>query len=325
MRKQTIALSIIACLILLLPNFAFADTNEPVLKMEELAIQVMPEYSFHPEDKAKDKAPLLVGLHGTLINDSDKPQKGQIEIPIPLKSKNFKIGYVADYNREQTSTNEIEYEIDKNKGTISWTTSEEIQPGELYKFVIEYYTNDIKVDKKDHSLTYKFESFADIGLVRVLFLEPLKTESFSLSPAAESHQENGYGMNMFIYQYQGMKPGEEKEFKLKYERNESKTTMDIMNEMGNKMAPKGVEKDNETLPLGVIIGAIVGVCIVLAGVIIFILKKKNKQKAVKSNQPNHVDKGQADLEQKKKRLRGMLLEGSITEEEYQELLQKLAK
>ncbi|NMD72157.1 hypothetical protein HHO41_17925 [Bacillus sp. DNRA2] len=325
MRKQTIALSIIACLILLLPNFAFADTNEPVLKMEELAIQVMPEYSFHPEDKAKDKAPLLVGLHGTLINNSDKAQKGQIEIPIPLKSKNFKVGYVADYNREQTNTNEIEYEIDKSKGTISWTTSEEIQPGELYKFVIEYYTNDIKVDKKDHSLTYKFESFADIGLVRVLFLEPLKTESFSLSPAAESHQENGYGMNMFIYQYQGMKPGEVKEYKLKYERNETKTTMDIMNEMGNKMTPKGVEKDNETLPLGVIIGAIVGVCIVIAAVIIFFLKKKNNQKTVKSKQPNRVDKGQADLEQKKKRLRGMLLEGSITEEEYQELLQKLAK
>lgn len=325
MRKRLIVMSILTCLMLLLPSFAFANTNETVLKMEELSIQVMPEYSFHPEDKAKDKAPLLIGLHGTLINNSDKPQKGQIEIPLPLKAKDFKIGYVADYNRDQTNMYEIEYEIDKNNGTISWTTSEEVQPGELYKFVIEYYTNDIKVNEENHTLTYKFESFADIGMVRVLFLEPLKTDSFSLTPAAESHQENGYGMNMFIYQYQSMKPGDVKEYTLKYERTETKTTMDIMNEMGNQTAAKGVEKDNETLPIGVIISVIVGVCVVIAVVLIFILKKKANQKNVKAMKTTRVDLGQADLDQKKKRLRGMLLEGSITEEEYQELLQKLAK
>ncbi|WP_147532681.1 hypothetical protein [Bacillus marasmi] len=328
MRKQKVALLVITCLMLILPNIAFANTNEPVLKMEELSIQVMPEYSFHPEDKKMDQSPLLVGLHGTLINNSDKPQKGQIEIPLPLKAKDFKIGYVADYNRDQTNMYEIEYEIDKNKGTIAWTTTEEVQPGELYKFVIEYYTNDIKVNKDNHTLSYKFESFADIGMVRVLFLEPLKTESFSLTPAAESHQENGYGMNMFMYQYQGMKPGDVKEYTLKYDRTETKTTMDIMNEMGNQTAAKGVAKDNETLPIGIIIGVISGVCIVIAAAIIIILKKRGnqtKKDAKNKKQKQTVDVGQADLDKKKKRLRSMLLEGSITEEEYQELLQKLAK
>lgn len=326
MRNLKILFSIIACFLFVLPQYTKAATTAPILKMEELSVQIMPEYSYHPEDKKKEKPPLLVGLHGTLINNSQQPQKGQIEIPLPLKEKDFRIGFVADYNRDQTDMNEIKYEIDKVKGTIAWTTSEEIQPGELYKFVIEYYTNDIKVDKKKHTLTYKFQSFADIGIVRVLFLEPLKTESFSLTPAAESHQENGYGMNMFMYQYQGMKPGDIKEYSLKYQRTETKTTMDIMNEMGNKTAAKGEVKENKTLSTSVIIGVIGGITVIVAGLILFILKRKS-QKTKKSAQPNqsNVDLGKVDFETKKKRLRGMLLEGSITEEEYQQLLQKLAK
>jgi len=326
MRYFKILLSILACFLLVLPHDTKAETTAPLLKMEELAIQIMPEYSYHPEDKNKEKPPLLVGLHGSLINNSQQPQKGQIEIPLPLKDKDFRIGYVADYNRDQTKMNEIKYEIDKAKGTISWTTSEEIQPGELYKFVIEYYTNDIKVDKKNHTLTYKFQSFADIGMVRVLFLEPLKTESFSLTPAAESHQENGYGMNMFMYQYQGMKPGDIKEYSLKYQRTETKTTMDIMNEMGNKPAAKGEVKENKTLSTSVIIGVIGGLSVLVAGLILFILKRKSKkQKTSPEPKQLNVDLGKLDFETKKKKLRGMLLDGSISEEEYQQLLQKLAK
>jgi hypothetical protein len=321
--KRTIWLSILTCLLLLLPNTPKAENTSTIFKMEELSIQVMPEYSFHPKDKKKDKPPVLVGLHGTLINNSEQPQKGQIEIPLPLKEKDFKVGYVADYNRDGSDMYEIEYDINKDKGTISWTTSEEVPPGELYKFVIEYYTNDMKVEKKNHSLTYKFKSFADIGMVRVLFLEPLKTDSFSLTPAAESHQENGYGMNMFTYQYQGMKPGETKEFSLNYKRSETKTTMDIMNEMGNQTAAKGAVKENKTLSMGVIIGGVGGISVVVAILILFLLKKR--QKVALENNVLDVDLGQSDLDSKKKRLRAMLLEGSISEDEYQELLQKLTK
>lgn len=328
MRKLLFLFSIMTCLLLALPHLSQAETTSPILAMEELSIQIMPEYSYHPKDKKKDHSPLLVGMHGTLINNSKEPQKGQIEIPLPFKDKDFRIGYVADYNRDGTNMYEIEYDVNKDKGTISWTTSEEVQPGELYKFVIEYYTNDIKSDKKNHTFSYQFVSFANIGMVRVLFLEPLKTESFSLTPAAESHQENGYGMNMFMYQYKGMKPGDVKEFSLKYQRSETKTTMDIMNEMGNKTAAKGEAKENKTISTGVIVGVVGGISIILAGFILFFLKRKTH----KRTQPNQLEKqsksidlGKADLEMKKKKLRGMLLDGSITEEEYQELLQKLAQ
>ena len=142
--------------------------------MEELSIKIMPEFAYHPNDEKKEHPPLLIGYQGTMLNQSEQPQKGQIEIPLPMDDKNFRIGYVADYSSDLSKVYEIEYIIDQEKGTISWTTSEEIQPNEVYKFVVEYYTDKIKVEKEKKSLAYQFKSFADIGLFNVSFIQPLK-------------------------------------------------------------------------------------------------------------------------------------------------------
>lgn len=313
-------LSILMSFLLLLPTYINANSEKTgILKMEELAIQIMPEYSYHPKDKKKKLPPLLIGYHGILINQSETPQKGLIEIPLPMTAKGFQIGYVADYNRDQTKMNEIEYEVNKDKQTITWTTSEEIYPGELYKFVIEFYTNQIKAENTKKELTYTFESFTDIGILRVLFLEPLKTESFRLTPAADSHQENGYGMNMFMYQIQGMQQNDKKEISLEYKREETKTTMEIMESMGNKTPAQGEEKKNETLSAGVIIGGVSGITGAIAIVLLIFLKKRSKPR------PNmmHVSVDPKVLELKKKRIRGMLIEGKISEKEYNDLLRKL--
>ncbi|QED49035.1 hypothetical protein [Cytobacillus dafuensis] len=320
MKKIILSWIWIAFLVLSFPRNFFAETQNPILKLEELNIQVMPEYALHPKDKEKSTPSLLIGYHGTLKNTTENPQKGQIEIPLPVNEKNFRIGFVADYNRDLSEMNEIDYKIDKKAGIISWETSEDIQPQEAYKFVIEYYSDQIKTDEDKKSLSYHFKSFTDIGLVSVIFLEPLKTENFTLTPAADSHQENGYGMNMFLYQYQGMKLNEEKEFKLEYNRSEAKTTIELMEEMaGNSPHGEGAVKKNETLPIGVTISVVGGISILSAILLVIFFKKRKKKPNVKKNETNKVN----EFELKKSRLRTMLLEGSITEEEYKELLKKI--
>lgn len=324
MKKTGMLFSILMSILLLLPNYAGANTQDsPILTMEELAIQVMPEYSFHPKDKKKDKPSLLIGYHGTLMNQSGTPQKGKIEIPLPMKEKDFQIGYVAVFNRDQTEMKEIEYEVDKEKQTISWTTSEEIQPGELYKFVIEFYTKQIKAEKETKKLTYTFESFADIGMVRIMFLEPLKSDSFLLTPAAESHQENGYGMNMFMFQLQGMKVNEKKEMTVEYKRNETKTTMDIMNEMSNNTPVKEEEKNNEPISNTRIIWIVIAITSAIAILLLFLLKKRAKFQKPVILDDYIIPQSAVELETKKKDLRKRLIEGNISEDQYNELLRNL--
>ncbi|MFE8698187.1 hypothetical protein ACFYKT_17840 [Cytobacillus sp. FJAT-53684] len=320
MKKLILSWIGILVLFLNLPGYSHAEDQMPILKMEELKVQVMPEYANHPKEKEKKDPSLLIGYHGTLVNQTESPVKGQIEIPLPMNEGDFRIGFVADYNRDLTELNEIEYKMDQKNNTISWETSEDIQPNEPYKFVVEYYTNQLNVNKETKTLDYQFKSFSDIGLVSIVFLEPLKADSFQLTPPADSHQENGYGMNMFLYQIQGMKPDEVKAFQLEYKRAETKTTMEIMEEMtGNPAHAEKAMKTNETLPIWIVIPVVGGVSAIAAFLLIFFLKRKNKVKPSHNKGPEKTK----DHDHKKARLRTMLIEGSISEHEYNELLKKL--
>lgn len=319
MKTLALIYSSVICLLFALPGLTSAADKNDMLKMEELSVQVMPEFSFHPSDKNEEQPPLLIGYHGTLINKTETSQKGEIEIPLPMDAKNFRIGFVADYAGDRTEMNEIKYSLDKEKGTIAWETSNEIEPQELYKFVIEFYTDSIKAkDNGEKTLSYTFKSFADIGMLNLIFVEPLKTDSFKLEPAAETHQKNTYNMNMFLYQQRGMKPNEEKNVELVYKRTESATTMDIMDAMAGKSAgSNGAVRDNETMPLWIIISVITGITVVAAAFLVFILKRRTKQ--LSTTQPQK----DALREIKKAKLRTMLLDGTVTEAEYNQLIKKL--
>lgn len=319
MKKFKLMLAMFLFILVPLPGQADAENTKNVLKMEELTIQVMPEYSRHPKDKKKKNPPLLVGYHGALMNDALEPQKGQVVIPLPMDEKNFRIGFVADYSRDLSEMNEIEYELDQEKGTISWETSDEIQPQEIYKFVIEYYTDGIKEKDGSKILTYNFKSFAEIGMMNLIFVEPMKTESFKLDPEAEQHQKNSYNMNMFLYQSQSMKPNEEKNITLQYKRAETKTTAEIMEDMAGDSKKAGTVKQNdEKIPLWLVFSVIGGITVIAAGILIFTMKKKKA-----APQQQRVPAKGTAIDTKKAKIRSMLLEGSITESEYDELLKKL--
>lgn len=320
MKRLSFLWTFVFCLSLMVTGSATAEETKDSLKMEELTVQILPEYSYHPKDKEGKRPPLLVGYHGSLLNNTDKAQKGKIQIPLPTKEKNFKIGFVADYSADMRDMYEIEYELDEKEGFISWETSEEIQPQELYRFVIEYYTDSI-VDGDKKTLDFHFESFADIGLMNLIFVEPLRTESFKLEPEAETHQKNSYNMNMFLYQVQGMKKGDEKSIKLEYERADDRTTTKIMEEMAGSagMQQASVRNNEEKIPTWLIITVISIITVMSAILLVYFLKKYSAKTKTKLKQPKNKEENHA----KKAKLREMLLEGTITEEEYNELMKKI--
>ncbi|ALC89614.1 hypothetical protein AM500_07440 [Bacillus sp. FJAT-18017] len=309
--------SILICFILMLPGAAFAEEkNENVLKLEELTVQVLPEFAKHPEDKETAQPPLLIGYQGSLINSSDKAQKGKIEIPLPVEEKNFRIGFVADYASDLSQMFEIEYELDKEKGTIAWETSREIEPNEQYKFIIEFYTDAIKKDKESKSLNYTFTSFTDITMFNLAVVEPMESSKVKLDPVpTETPHGDTYGLTKHIYQVKSMKPGQEFNVKLAYDRNETKTTNELMESKVGKQSPaKAIKTDK--VPLGLTIAGISAASILAAGLLLLFFKRR--QKAL----PEAVI--EADVSGfKKAQLRKMLIDGSITEDEYNELQKKL--
>jgi hypothetical protein len=303
----------------LLPLESLAANSDSPLKMEELAIQVMPEYSYHPKDTKKNHPPLLIGYQGTFINTSDKAQIGMVKIPIPTNLKDIQIGFVADYSSDLSEMYEIEYEFDQDQKTISWQTTNDIQPGDLYKFVIEFYSNEIIDKSNTKSFNYTFKSFTNIDLVNITFLEPLKTESTVIKPAPETHQENPYGMNMFMYQIPGMKTGEEKSYQLTYKRSSKNTTVELMNQIDPNKEEKTAEpKKVESNELYMVIGS-VGVFSLISAFIIIVLLKNKKKVPLR---PRNEQKDQAAHKDENVLLRNKLIQGEISKEAYEKQVRK---
>jgi hypothetical protein len=276
MKKILFHISVFVSFLLLLnPLVIFAEEgNQNLLTMEELSIKVMPEFTYHPNDESKQQPPLLIGYQGTMRNQSGQPQKVQIEIPLPTEGKNFRIGYVADYSSDLSKVYEIEYIIDQEKGTISWTTSEEILANDVYKFVIEFFTDTISVDKEKKSISYQFKSFTDIGLFNVSFIEPLKAKKVVLEPATEKKKTHADEEGVHSYFFQGLKAGDEKSFTLTYERNEKATTVEMMETQDQQPNDNVV---NKKVPANLSVAAVSGVGLLAAGVFTYFVKSKRRK------------------------------------------------
>jgi hypothetical protein len=276
MKKLLFNINIFLCLLLLLnPAITAGEENQNILSMEELSIKVMPEFAYHPNDVKKDHPPLLIGYQGTMRNQSEQPQKGQIEIPLPVEDRNFQIGYVADYSSDLSKVYEIEYILDQEKGTISWTTSEEIQPNDVYKFVVEFYTDNIIVEKDKKTVSYQFKSFTDIGLFNASFTEPLKAKKVVLDPATEKKNTHADEEGVHSYFFQGLKAGEEKSFTLAYEREETTPTVEMM----EKQEQQPIDTlENKKSPAILSIAAVSGIGLIAAGAFAFLMKRKREKR-----------------------------------------------
>ncbi|MFJ5758387.1 hypothetical protein ACIQAA_04345 [Neobacillus sp. NPDC093182] len=275
MKKLLLNINILLCFFLVFnPSIIAGEENQNILTMEELSIKVMPEFAYHPNDVKKEHPPLLIGYQGTMRNLSEQPQKGQIELPLPMEEKNFRIGFAADYSSDLSKVYEIEYIIDQEKGTISWTTSEEILPKDVYKFVVEFYTDTIMVEKEKKTLSYQFKSFTDIGLFNISFIQPLQAKKTVLNPAPEEKKTHADEEGVYSYFFQGIKAGEEKSFTLTYERNETKPAIEVM----EKQDQQPIETvNNEKNPAIHSIAAFSGAGLLITGAFTYFVKSKRRK------------------------------------------------
>jgi hypothetical protein len=218
-----------------------AVAQENVFTLEKGLIQVMPEYANHPNDPTNEPS-VLIGMHLSFRNVSDRAQKGVIVIPLPTKEQGFKIGYVAQYVNDEPK--EIDYALDQEKGYMSFEVDKDIQPNDRYDVVIEYYTKNITLEKKKRAITYTYHHLLPIGHMKIVFYQPLGANDFKIAPSPQYYEENTYGMGMYLYEFTKMKQGDIKTFHITYSREDMRTTYELLNEYhGN-----GKEKENNTLP-----------------------------------------------------------------------------
>ncbi|WHY90482.1 hypothetical protein QNK12_22815 [Neobacillus cucumis] len=314
---------------------------------KEMQIQVMPEFDY-PEDWPKGTPSLLVGQYGTITNKSGQDFNGKVEIPVPAKEKNFQAYLVAEFPDVNKPEVQRPYDVDQEKGIVTWKPKNPIKNNQTYRFVIEYYTNSIKdTDKK--SFTYKLKNNSEIKQLDVIFYAPMKAKEIQMNPKPQNTEKSEYGEDLFYYQYKNVKIGDSMKYSFSYKKSGTESTMAAINK---QQAPNdenhkevsgststdqvlnnstSTESPNPKPIIGVGGATIIGLAIIIAGALVYMGFKGRPQREAKgaiknkqqqSKQTIKKDSKSANVEQKKD-LRKKLLTGKIDQETYDEQMKKL--
>ncbi|MEH7009863.1 hypothetical protein V7087_03460 [Neobacillus niacini] len=346
LKKKLLALFLITSFLasFIIPN-AYAETTFQPEKFPytDMQIQIMPEFDY-PEGWAKDTPSLLVGQYGTFTNKSGQDFDGKVEITVPANEKGFQAYLVAEFPEDNKPEVQRPFDVDKEKGVISWKPSKAIKNNESYRFVVEYYTSAVDVKDK-RSFTYEYNNPTEIGTLDLIFYAPMDAKEITLEPKAPNNTKSEYGEELFYYQYKDVKVGESYKYSFSYQKDGFKSTLDAINEKQppndeNHTGVNGTATDQISggsggdRPLIGIGGAVViGIAIIIAGVFVYLgLKGKSQSapKASSSKATNHHPKKQVVKKENKsisvddkKELRKKLLNGKIDQETYDEEMKKL--
>ncbi|MFS0776014.1 hypothetical protein ABC255_08415 [Neobacillus sp. 3P2-tot-E-2] len=349
LKKKLLALFVITSFFssFIIPNAYAENTFQPEkFPYTEMQIQVMPEFDY-PEGWEKDTPSLLVGQYGTFTNKSGQDFDGKVELAVPASEKGFQAYLVAEFPEDDQPEVQRPFDIDTEKGIISWKPSKAIKNNETYRFVVEYYTSAVEVKDK-RSFTYEYSNSTEIGTLDVIFYAPMEASEITLEPKAPNNTQSEYGEELFYYQYKDVKAGESYKYTFSYKKDDFKSTLDAINEKQppndeNHSSVNGTATDQisggssgsgSDRPLIGMGGAIViGIAIIIAGVFVYLgLKGKSQStpKASSSKATNHHPKKQpvkkeikSISDDDKKELRKKLLNGKIDQETYDEEMKKL--
>ncbi|WP_066312369.1 hypothetical protein [Bacillus sp. FJAT-29814] len=351
LKKRLVALIVIASFLTswILPKaYAEAEFQPEKFPYKAMQIQVMPEFDY-PEDWASREVPsLLVGMYGTITNKTGQDYDGKIELAVPAKEKGFDAFLVAEFPEENKPEVQRPYDVDLEKGIISWKPGKPIKNNQEYQFVIEYYTQSIDV-KDQKSFTYEFTNKAETEQLDVIFYAPMNAKEIKLEPKAQENSKNEYGEELYFYQYKNVKIGEPLKYSFSYKKDGTESTMEAISKAQppNDKNHEGVSgsatdqilgdnsKDGGKSPIIGIGGAsIIGIAIIIAGAFVYLGLKANSQSQAKmSKQNKQPQKRQGSTttqkvnktvsNEAKKELRKKLLTGKIDQETYDEEMKKL--
>lgn len=312
---------------------------------KEMQIQVMPEFDY-PEKWPEDQPSLLLGYYGTFTNNTGEDYNGEIEFKAPVNDKNFEIYLVAEFPNEKDPEVQRPFEINKEKGVVTWKPAESIKKGKTYSFVVEFYTSDIQVtDSK--KFVFNYENPADTEKLDIVVYAPLKSKDFKVEPAATNTTDSEYAEKLHIYQFTNKKQGEAVNITATYVKADNTSTLKTVSEQnppndenhsgvnGQSATDQVLNNNKSDKPIISTSGAIIiGISVIIAGVFVFLGLKGNRnskpagpgsKKTVKKpalgKSVQKVDK--KDFADRKKKLRAKLVNGEIDEETYEKELEKL--
>lgn len=279
------------------------------LKLEELYIQLLPEYE-NPRNWDKNKPNLLVSYSGSFYNSSPQEFNDYIYLPVPVNSHMFTLSMVCETEKGMIF---LPYEITDQY--VRWKPSRAIKSNETYPFLVEYYLDAIKSDYTGNkNFNYLFAPEFSVPTVYVDVFLPLHSEEHNLHPLPYDYFVINNGINVFSYIYNHVNIEQPLELSVQYHTADHSQANFSRAIPYNDFIYTSVNYDF----IGIVIFSLI---LLIMGFSVLTLSSRNKKLKI-----SYVDYGRdkdSSIDEtllRKKDLRKLLIQGKINEQTYKALL-----
>jgi len=294
------------------------------LVYEDLTIHLMPQYA-EPEEWETDEPTVLVGIHGTLVNESEEPFSNEIRIPLPYEEPGFQFSQAGEMQQEEPIEN-VETTLEEASGEIVWQSDQVIEPGDYYHFLIEYY---FIPEQKDisYKFSYLYELERDAKMLSMLLFEPFGAKNFMVS-LDDGHVTNIQGIPAHVFDFGEVGAGTLIEATAAYDKEDNATTVEAMEALSAQSDDDHSQTTEDSAPGAAVEGSqsggntegivMIGLSIVIIVLFLFFgfrFRKKDSENTSKS--ASRKNARQTAAEHEIKALRKKLILGEIDEETYQ--------
>ncbi len=316
--QKLLAFTVVAVVLLMLVSVTSpAMAEEKTMTMKQLYYSIWPEYDKSPE--------VLVIYSGTFVNDTGEPFQGELRYKIP---KNADINMVCETEKGMLCQRYILKKDNPDYDVIVWKPSHPVEPGAEFPIMMEYYYKPFEAGSNPKAFTQIFRPAFPLTNLTIEIKAPKGASEVKLTPEAQQTQGDSEGFTNYYYQYANLTPEDQLTFDVSYVRTENTPSVQANNAANN--ANNQEPKTESSLDSTIVI--LLVVFILLLGVFLFFAVSKNNQNKSRSTKSKAKKKGgvkgkgggnNSKAAEEKRKLRKLLIDGKISEETYQRLLEEI--
>lgn len=314
--------------------------DEPLV-LADLNVSIWPEY---------DKSETLVIYSGVLRNDSRENFMGRLKFFVPSRSEML-LGKAEMVCETEVGMKCIQYDIREMEdgfGELTWTPTTTIGPGKTFPFMLEFYYDPLDGDV-EKTFTYDLLSYYNVENLVISVKPPIDADSFAMNPTAQWDGIDEDGFTSYYTRSSNVPAGETVALSAQYRREASGPSY-VEDSNKARQAARSVGVSQISGPIQWMLAFFI---LVVGGFVFYAVKiapnsgdsgKKNKKrgknaKTVRTGKgssaarngrkvtsgkksADSVDRTSSAATEKKKARRA-LLEGKISEETYNEMIEDI--
>lgn len=301
-KKLLLIIMVTICFNFLLVFPLFAEEEAIVVK--NLTVHIMPEY---------DTSEVLVLYSIDFENVSSEQLLEEIRFGIPKGTRNNIVVEAGKKEHLQVRT-----EVQGDNTEMVWKPSEPLEPNTTYSVHLEYYYNSLP-GTGEKSFEYTLDPGLPLRQTQINLIQPLNSVDFISQPASEFIQKNSRGLKVYRLNPGPLNKDEQFPLKVSYTKTDPKPSIEAVNGEVN------TEGDRSSS-----LAILLPMFVIFVFLIVIAYKALTNGKTVKGKQrykssKNTNNKGKlnlanAQMAEEKRKLRKKLLDGEISADLYQQLL-----